>query len=503
MIALLCLLSGAHADSFDDPYEALRLRVSRAAAVDQLQGRPDTRLADAWRWREALEAPPGWAPGLDADLETLAGWMAIERQAWSTDGMTPVWVVRPDVWLSAGSAEPIYFDGHDEPGLLSAVASVDGSLYAGPLEARLRLRGDLDLAPTSGGGALEQFRLGARTGGFTFALSQEARRYGPARHHGLILTDNGRPLPALELHGEGRLPGGFDVLGRFSGDLLVGAIPDQRADVNWPLWLLMDLRWQPVPYVELGVTRNAMFGGVDDGVARPIDWGQLVFPSQPHIYGDTERILYDSDERIGIDLRGTIPVRRIADALGGNLPIDYVELYLQHGAEDTAADSFTLKLSGAANVYGAEIGAGPVVATLEAAVVEDDYQRWYVGHRLYHIGWTTDDHVLGHAWGGDARSVFAQAGVVGLGRLTLLGSYEYAHQWHVADLVQDTLFVFPTDQERHIGRVRAAWRTDAAGWFGVDASAGPYTGDGFIPGQDGVSWRAMARWSVGDALFSR
>lgn len=496
---LFCLALTAAADSFDDPYDALQLRLARSLAVDQLQGRSDSRLGDVIRWQGRLQAPPDWAPPrLAEDLRWLDSRWTVEQHALGREGWQPTATFRPELWTSGGDLAPLFFGGDEEPGLFSMRAAADASVYSGPLVARARVRADLDLAPSSLGATLEQFRLGARTDGFELALAQEDRRTGPARRYGLIFTDNAHPVPALELHGEGRLPGGFDPLGRFSGDVQLGALPGARTDVQWPLWLIMDARWLPLPYLELGLTRNALFGGQEDGQARPIDWGQLLLPTEPHIYGDTERQLYDSDERIGIDLRGTLPIRRLSREAGAEIPIDYLELYIQHGAEDTASESFTLKLAGAANVYGVELGAGPLVLTVESAIVEDDYQRWYVGHRLYHEGWSRGGYLLGHGWGGDSRALFVQGGVVALGPWTALLSYERAHKWLVADLVQDTLFVFPGDQTHHIGRLRAAWMYERGGALGLDLAAGSASSVNYLVGQDELRWRAMLRWTIGD-----
>lgn len=497
MLTLLLALT-AHADPTTDPYDALRTRTLRVAGVDQLVGSPATLSEDATRWRATLDTPPEWAgPELSTALAHLRGRLAPELAAQDDPSLSNlIWAVRPEIWGTGGDLVPVYIDGDPERGMASARGAIDAFAYAGPLETRLRVRADLDLAPTSGTAALEQWRLGIRTPGFAFAFTRESRWYGPARHSSLLYTDNARPLPGLELHGDWRWPGALDMLGRFGGDLVVGLVPGERHDLQSPAFLLLDLRWQPHPVFEFGISRNSMFGGWVDGELRDIDVGHLILPVEPHIYDDTAKELFDTDERLSADARLNIPIRRIAHALGGNAPVDYLELYIIHGGEDTAGTYLIPRLAGAANVYGVEVAAGPAVATLERVIVADDYQRWYRGHRLYHEGWMVDDRVIGNAWGGDSSSWWVQAGVVGLGNWTILTSFEQSKKYLVADLAQDTLFVFPHQEIRHIGGLRGAYMLERGGWLGAEAQFSTLKNEDYLGGQDRMPWRVMLRWEA-------
>ena len=389
---LLAALLPAFADPADDPWLELRAHVARAHQVDQVQGLHPSGLADALQWPWEDELDEALRERLGPELEATEG-------AWR-----PGWAVRPLAWTSEGPLEPSYQDGDAEPGLLSIRAGVEASAWSGPVEARVVALGRVDAWEHDAVGlGVEQWRLGVRTTGFWAAMSQESRWIGPGRQGALLLTDNARPLPGGEIGATWRFPGRGDRLGRFAAQLALGWIPEARRGPDRPGWLAVDLRWQPVPWIEAGATRRALFGGYDDGELRPIDLGQLILPTRPHVEDDPERLEHDSDEAASLDLRVSAPIGRWLD-----LPVDYVELYVQHGGEDIIARSLGPlpwpSLAGVANLYGAGLAGGPWFARVEHAVIEDDVFRWYVGHRLYHDGWTHHGRVMGHARGGDARS---------------------------------------------------------------------------------------------------
>ena len=473
---LVVLPSIAAAAPESDAYEALRTRLLRAEAVDELLGAPTDPREDAWRMRDCAACAPLLA---QLTAETTA---RDEARAW-------VLRVEPRVSLAIGDRTPAHADGDVEAGLVSARASADVRLYHGLFEAQLRPEFGIDaIRGVSALAELPEWRLGVRTHGFHATAGAASRWFGPGRDGTLLVTDHARPLPALDVGGDARLPGKADLLGRFGVSFLAGALPGARSDVDHPLWLLLDLRWAPVPWIEVGLARNAVFGGSEGGVARPIRWGQVILPTHPHVYDDPEQIEADTDERAAWDVRITPPLGR-----WGVPVLDYAEVAIQHGGEDVITRRGGLfpwpTLAGSANVYGAEIGALPYSAGVEVAVIEDDLYRWYVGHRVYHDGWTVDGAPIGHPNGGDQRTTTVRIGRFVDRGLAVDVLYRHTHRVDVADLVGDTLFVFPAAEVRdEIGLRGSTWLGQTAR-ITVDLGAGPVRGRGFVPGDHDVEWR--------------
>ncbi len=291
---------------------------------------------------------------------------------------------------------------------------------------------------------VDGLRLGIRSRGAWLALSQEQRWFGPGRHGALLYSDNAAPLPGIDVGGTGRLPKRAGVLGRFSGRLLLGFVPGARRDVDRPGWLMLDLRWQPVPWVELGAQRNSVFGGV----GRPVDVGQVMLPTAPHVEGDPNQLLPDTDERASLDLRVSAPVGQ-----WGVPGIDTLEAYVQHGGEDVIGRSLgpfpVPSLAGVANLYGVGVYAGPCVLQAELAVLRDDVFRWYVGHRVYHEGWTVDGLSLGHPSGGDSQTASLRGAWVGRDVVADV-SWRRVARLEVLDRVDATVFVNPNVEVRHV-----------------------------------------------------
>jgi hypothetical protein len=479
--------AAAHAEPYEDPYATARTLDARAGAWDTLLGGAARPIEDAARLTEAT------GPLAERLAPEVAGLDATWR--------APAWVVRPAATLTLGDLPPTLRNGDPELGLVSARASVDAAFYASFFEARLQPRGDVDLAPTAVGGALEQYHLGVRTRDVWFGLSKESRWVGPGRHTSLLWTDNADPLPGLEFHGDWRWPGKADVLGRFGVDLASGIIPGPRDDVSNPAWLLLDLRWAPVPFLEVGATRNGMFGGRDENGPRPIDFGQLILPTDPHVYGDEQQLEADTDERVALDVRLTLP---FAKWVGG--PLRYVEVYAQHGGEDIIANKNGVVplpgIAGTANLYGAEIAVGPAFVGVERAVLEDDYMRWYTGHRIYHQGWTKGGQFIGNPYGGDTHTWWLHAGARLPADVTVILRYEHAHEWHVVDLVQDSLFVLPYPEVTRLVGARGMVPLFEAGFLAIDLSGGRIENDQAIESADRFVWRAAVDLDLGAVVRS-
>ncbi len=318
------------------------------------------------------------------------------------------WVLRPWTGLALGTASPFNQGGDEEEGLLSLRAGAEVSFYGVGIEATAEPQLGFDV-----GAGVAQPSMMPRSAWLAWrgehllaGFGMRDRWLGPGRHGSLMLSDNARPPPMGTLAGFGHLPGKAAVLGNWRFETSVGWLQRPRDDVDHPGLLLMDLRWLPLPVLELGATRMSIFGG--EGRPMPSLW-QMIYPSDPHVYDDPEREEPDQNEIASLDFRVCLPISQWA---GG--PVDWLEAWWEYGGEDMIVRNLGgLKypaLAGVANIYGIEAAAGPLVLTVEKTRILDDYFRWYTGHRVYHDGFTQDGRVMGHHIGGDADSLWLRAG---------------------------------------------------------------------------------------------
>ena len=280
LTALMLGLSGqALAAPHDSAHETLRTITVRTESADQALGMATEAYEDARRW-DGLDMP---APLLDRcpPSEVLAGsWQA----AW--------WYVDSRAGLREGTLAPWNRSGDEERGIAGVELGATGGIHWGVLEAHVGADVLGAVGPLGAAVRLDTLRIGTRLPGFHAGFSLRDRWVGPGRLGSLMFTDNAAPLPAVEVGGTWTFPGRAQVLGRFGTEVAVGWIPEaSRRGVERPGWLLLDLRWQPLPWIEVGLTRNAMFGGK----GRPVDVGQLILPTRPHVEGDPDRLLPDTD----------------------------------------------------------------------------------------------------------------------------------------------------------------------------------------------------------------
>ena len=83
------------------------------------------------------------------------------------------------------------------------------------------------------------------------------------------------------------------------------------------------------------------------GVGRPpVPLGQLLLPTDPHVYDDPNKAEPDQDELAALDFRVRLPVAKWsgraprARAVEG---FDYAELYWQYGGEDVIAEGIEIE----------------------------------------------------------------------------------------------------------------------------------------------------------------
>ena len=467
-------------------WDELRQRTMKSMQLDQIQGAPRTARDDAARWRSF--APPT-APHLAANWTALYSRLAPDE--WHK---APILVIRPAIVASYGDFTPVNFNGESEPGHLHGGQATACTWYWRSFEAHLTPTFALDAggAPTTTRVFVPTWQVGVRTPGFHAGFGQTPRWFGPGRAGSLMLTNNARPAPAFEIGGNAK----FRWLGRLSVEGAIGWLPGERHDVDNPGWLVADLRWLPLPAVELGITRTSIFGGFEDGEPRPIDVGEIILPLSPHVYDDPDHSLPDTDEAASWDARLTLPFRH-----WWGLPIDYLELYIQHGGEDLVtrrAGSLPVpSLAAIANLYGAELAAGPWFAGIEGAIVEDDEFRWYSGHRIYHDGWSRFGRSMGHPHGGDQRSVVVWAGRARADQWGVRLSLERVRRALVAERLADHTFIFPKRELRTTFAATTHRMLPRGGLLAISLQLSPLKNANFVPDANRFEHRLAFSWQPG------
>lgn len=477
----------ALAEPATDPTLRLTEQALRQEGAPVFLGTPDrSPLHQATMLRRSFDAD-----ALPEPLRPLLGpeWAAVTGDTDLSERLA----LRPGGAVSLGSQRPEYLQGDREPGLVSGRAWADTRLYPGiaELSARPELTVDLGEVADLGDGAatgdgvgvaLRELWVGVRTDQLSAGAGLRERWIGPGRHGSLMLTDNARPAPMVSGAAETPRLGRF---GRLRAEVGAGWLDAPRDDVDHPGWLMMDFRWMPVPIIELGLSRVGIFGG--EGRPTP-SIGQLLLPTDPHIYDDPDQVLPDQDEMAAVDFRLLLPIGLVGD---------YVELYWQYGGEDVISREFLgvipyPALAGVGNLYGAEVSFAPWSLNIEGVRVFDDYFRWYTGHRVYHDGLTQAGQSMGYAPGGDSMGLW--------GAVTWLdgdlGGQLYAEQVRrigVVASLDNNLLALGTDERRfRVGVV--GWKTHGLqGWWRLDVSVEHIQGVDFILGQDETVWRLALR----------
>ena len=442
-------------------------------------------LADPWDDAGGAQAQArARAEGRDVLLG--AGWDASRGEAppagWSGE-------VAPTATLSVGELTPINLGGDEEPGGVSARVGFEGAVRWRVLRIRLSPQARLDdLAPSA---ALTDAWLGADAGWWRVGFGQEQRWTGPSRHGAVVLSNNATAPWMGGGRVQGRLPGWFDRLGRLSWETEVGWLQEPRGDVAEPGLMFMEFRWLPHPIFELGVDRLSIFGGE----GRPdVDIGQLLVPTEPHVYDDAEKSRPDQDELAAVDFRVSLP---LAKWWGG--PVRWVEGWWVYGGEDLVERKLGPvpypALAGVGNQYGAEVALGPVIVNAEYTRLMDDGFRWYVGHRVYHDGFTQDERVMGAFGGPDSETWFGSVAIEsGAWRARLWG--DHARLVAVVEQQGDHTFALGTEDRRF----RLAVDGGLARWGGRWTGGVAWEhGEGvdFVPGASADSVRVYVRAEPG------
>ena len=466
MWTLLCaLLLAAPADpQLDDSAERL-LRAQRQVVI--LGGADRSAMHRAMQLKDA-PATEGWYPTW---LRVYGAYMPEDLVL---DGgeqglLAPVVGVRASVWTGVGSLSPQGTLGDSEAGLLSVRGRAELVAYTPWYELRVSPELWVDAPTVQVGFPIREAYGGFRHGPWQAGFGTERRYVGPSRHGALVFGDDAWSVPMGQVAYEGKI----GRAGALRVHVGAGWLQRQRLDVDHPGVILMDFRWAPTSWLEIGATRFGLFGGK----GRPLpSLGQLILPTKPHIYDDPNQEEPDQDEIAAFDARITVP-------LPG--PLDYLEVYTQYGGDDLIVNrelGFPRpQLAGIANLAGAELSAGPWVLGAEWARLRDDYFRWYQGHRIYHQGFTQEGRYLGHPNGGDQDTLWLRAGFYP-GTWGGQVQVERVRSTQVMELLNDTLFVGLEEQERWRVQASAVYHPPQGGRWRVGYEVERIEGSNFVPG---------------------
>ncbi|MSQ03527.1 MAG: hypothetical protein EXR71_16820 [Myxococcales bacterium] len=448
---------------------------------------------------DGLDAFTGLAPESDGraawqlgDCATGSAWVRELLAAACARTAAPRWEVRPTLVLDAGDATPDNASGDSFDGMVGIRAGARAVLYAGPMVLRAAPSVGLDAGPGLAPVArLDELWVGYDRGSGWLGLGHQDRWMGAGQNGTLLLSDNAEAPWMLNGGVDGHLPGVLTRAGRFRAEVGVGLLTEPRTDVTLPGLLMMDFRWSPYPVVELGLNRLSIFAG--EGRPAP-DLGQLLIPSEPHRSDDPDKLLPDQDELATIVLKVNLPLHKWLGA-----PFGHLSGWWEYGGEDLIVpetDGFDFpQLAGVGNQYGGELALGPVVVTGEYTRLMDDLFRWYVGHRVYHEGFTQNGRVLGHHGGPDSETY--------AGKVSVWGDAWRARAWGdhvrrvgVVDVRADSVVALPTEEEQWRGGLGADVLVERW-WLSGGYVLTSVEGANFTAGNDRLRHQVSVAVSVG------
>lgn len=464
------------------------------AAVKKVAASRGARAASAAQLGKGPLVKPEVAPPTPFPARlgaALAVECARDPKSWS-----PVYSLRPVASLTVGDAVPNNLSGDTESGLLSLRAGTRAAIYAGPFVLRTHAVAGLDAVPdVAATYVIPELWLGADTGNWWIGGGRQDRWMGPGQHGTLLLSNNATAPWMINGGFDAKLPGGAAKIGRFRGEVGVGALLEPRTDVAEPGLMIMDFRYLPIPEFEIGLSRASIFGGQ----GRPdVDIGQLLIPSEPHIYEDPDQVLPDQNELAELNLRVNLPLKK-----RWGIPIDRVGGWWEYGGEDMVVRDIAgvpyPSLAGVANLYGGEIHVRPVTVTIEYAKLMDDYFRWYVGHRVYHEGFQQSNRVTGH-FGGPDSETFAGRVTVDIADARLGAWGDYTRRVFVIEARGDRVFSLPTEETVARAGIVAdfPWR---GAWWTAGYSAASTSGRNYVAGNDVLEHRFVVGMSLGPEVL--
>lgn len=261
-----------------------------------------------------------------------------------------------------------------------------------------------------------------RIGNWLFSASQLDRWWGPGRFGSLILSTNARPMPQVSID---RIHSTRSTLpfvrwaGPWRFSAYLAAAEGNRPDMDNSLFMGMRLSFQPVPILEVGLSRTAQFCGQNPEGTRTscgIEQVGRVLVGKDNIgFRGVDGENEPGNQMAGIDFRLTSPIRRLP-----------VALYAQFIGEDSSGNSQSIIPNRFLGLMGAE---GWWLARNGSTVrVRLEYSntscKWYspqsnnlglncaYRQALFFAGYRYRNRNIGHTTDADAEVTSAQLVVV-------------------------------------------------------------------------------------------
>lgn len=242
--------------------------------------------------------------------------------------------------------------------------------------------GDADVEIVEGYASLTLWNIELTAG-------RQALWWGPGEHGTLLLTDNAQPFDLIKITNPTPvlLPWVFKYMGPMRLTAFAARLEDKRT-ISRPYLAGMRLDLKPSPYMEIGLSRVAMFGGG----GRKVDAGTFwdVFTARNENTAGSE----PGNQLASIDLKLIVPWR-----------VQPFTLYAEAGAEDMYLPALGAYMAGA--YLPRILGLESLSARVEYADnnVAGHPRMWYQ-HHLYTTGYTYRGRVIGHHMGTDAHDLF-------------------------------------------------------------------------------------------------
>ena len=427
-------------------HEARRVDVLGETPTAAHSARPVRRndLARYLAERPALEVPPGEeppAPTADARFaERLEGSLEAELD----DVLAPEGGAE-GTWVKPFERSELRIVGVDEPW---SVYNEQGREFHEGLNLYLSQRASLRFAErlsltvqpelsfvqnansiSSGGDSSDlTLRFQELEGSLRFGFAEATFGrlplwWGPGRHGALLLSNNARPFDMVRLGTAGlqQLPGWLGWLGLIQVETFATRL-DRDRPVSKPYLWGMRISTRLNPWLEIGASRTAQFGGSGRSVRPSTLWSVLT--------ADTENTADDPGNQLAsFDLRVLLPFE--------SQPI---ELYTEIGGEDEANFLFSRE-AWLAGIYLPRIGpCDALELTIEVTdtAVAGERRVWYTNGN-FPDGYTYHEDVIGHHVGTDGLDIFAELRYRPLDWLTAKLSFDYEEHFR-EDPVRESVY---------------------------------------------------------------
>jgi len=222
---------------------------------------------------------------------------------------------------------------------------------------------------------------------------RQALWWGPGVHGTLLLSNNARPFDLVKLTNPEpfALPWVFRHIGLLKLTGFVTRLEDDRDFAN-PYLAGARLDIKPHPYVSIGLSRTAMFGGAGRHVDADVIWDVIT--------AQTENVAAEPGNQLAsFDAKIVLP-----------FSFQKVVVYGELGGEDEAGSLPSRN----AHLVGVHL---PGAFGFDALDLNVEYAETYIGkypgmwywHHIYTTGYTYDGKVIGHHMGTDAKDLFLSA----------------------------------------------------------------------------------------------